>query len=167
VAKKRKPIRRSGKSKATNQTAFLSALSQLGNLTAAAEAAKISRQQHYRWLEEDGRDYADRYGAAMQEACDRLESEARRRAVEGVDRPVYQGGKKVGAIREYSDTLLIFLMKGAMPHKYRERVDITKSIPEYDAAIERELARVAGRGQVAVSGPAANGGTGESRNGHH
>ncbi len=34
----------------------------------------------------------------------------------------------MGTIREYSDTLLIFLMKGAMPETYRERIDISMDI---------------------------------------
>ena len=28
----------------------------------------------------------------------------------------------MGTVREYSDTLLIFLLKGIMPNKYRDRV---------------------------------------------
>lgn len=52
--------------------------------------------------------------------ADRLEREAMRRAHEGVRKPVYQGGKRVGFIQEYCDTLLIFLLKGLRPEKYRE-----------------------------------------------
>ena len=50
-----------------------------------------------------------------------------------MDKPVYRtkydtlgkpcGTEVAGMMREYSDTLLIFLMKGAMPEKYRERHD--------------------------------------------
>jgi len=35
---------------------------------------------------------------------------------------VYYQGKPCGVVTEYSDTLLIFLMKGAMPEKYKDRV---------------------------------------------
>ncbi|WP_162148545.1 hypothetical protein [Asticcacaulis sp. AC402] len=35
--------------------------------------------------------------------------------------PVYHLGKTVGAIRKYSDTLAIFLLKAHAPEKYRER----------------------------------------------
>jgi hypothetical protein len=55
--------------------------------------------------------------------ADQLEQEARRRAHDGVRKPVYQGGKRVGYIQEYSDTLLIFLLKGLRPEKYRERFE--------------------------------------------
>ena len=54
------------------------------------------------------------------EACDALEAEARRRAVEGVRKPIYCQGEICGTVREYSDTLLFFLLKGAMPEKYRD-----------------------------------------------
>jgi hypothetical protein len=59
--------------------------------------------------------------------ADALEDEANRRAREGVERPVYQGGKFVGAIREFSDTLLIFLLKGLKPEKFRENSHIEHS----------------------------------------
>jgi hypothetical protein len=56
----------------------------------------------------------------------RLEDEAVRRAYEGVERPVFQGGKQVGVVREYSDTLLIFLLKALRPEKYRGVVPKTR-----------------------------------------
>lgn len=101
--------------------AFLAALAEVGNITQAAEIAGIERKTHYVWMEKD-ENYAAAFKDAMEQAADRLEQEARRRAVEGVEKPVYQGGKKVGVVREYSDTLLIFLLKGARPEKYKERI---------------------------------------------
>lgn len=101
--------------------AFLVAYSEVGNISRAAEIAGVSRQIHYHWLKEDT-DYEEAFMQADQQACDRLEQEARRRAVEGVTKPVYQGGKQVGTVQEYSDTLLIFLLKGARPEKYKDRL---------------------------------------------
>jgi hypothetical protein len=66
-------------------------------------------------------DYQAEFEEAHKEACDRLEQEARRRAVEGVDEPVFYKGEHCGVVRKYSDTLLIFLLNGAMPHKYKSR----------------------------------------------
>lgn len=100
--------------------AFLEAYAACGNITQAAELAGISRTSHYNWMEKDP-EYPALFKAAEEQAIDRLEQEARRRALEGVEKPVYQGGKLVGTVREYSDTLLIFLLKGAKPDKYRER----------------------------------------------
>ena len=48
--------------------------------------------------------FAAAWDSACDEAADILEAEARRRAVEGTLRPVYQGGRHVGDIREYSDS---------------------------------------------------------------
>jgi hypothetical protein len=104
------------------KAAFLAAYSQLGNLTAAAKASDVHRQRHYEWMKDDP-DYPERFKQAHAEACDHLESEARRRAVEGVEKPVFHKGVICGTVQEYSDTLLIFLMKGALPEKYRERME--------------------------------------------
>lgn len=100
--------------------AFLAAYAQVGNVTQAAELADVARSSHYEWMKDPA--YAEAFKAAEEQAGDRLEQEARRRAVQGVEKPVYQGGKQVGVVREYSDTLLIFLLKGARPEKYKDRV---------------------------------------------
>ncbi len=70
---------------------------------------------------------------AEEVAADRLEAEAWRRAVEGVERPVgwYQG-KPGGYVKEYSDVLLIFLLKGLRPEKYRERMELKGGLARLD-----------------------------------
>lgn len=114
------------------QAAFLGAFSECGVIGRAAEIAGCARKTHYRWLLDDPT-YPPRFEDARDQACDRLEMEARRRAVEGVMEPVFgsggkgQGTVRVGDIRRFSDTLLIFLMKGAMPEKYRERQSVEHS----------------------------------------
>ena len=61
----------------------------------------------------------------MQHAMDIvLEPEAIRRAVEGVEKAVYYQGEPVGTVREYSDTLLIFLLKGWKSDRYKERREV-------------------------------------------
>ena len=99
--------------------AFLSAFSQVGTVTQAAAVAGISRESHRLWRQQDP-EYGKGFEEAKAMACDSLEGEALRRAKEGVEEPVFHQGQKVGTTRKYSDTLLIFLLKGAMPHKYRE-----------------------------------------------
>lgn len=110
------------------KAAFLAAYAELGNVTHAARTAEIDRSTHYEWLESDA-EYRERFRVAHEEACDSLEHEARRRAVTGTLKPVFYKGKRCGSIREYSDTLLIFLMKGALPDKYRERSSVDVSVP--------------------------------------
>lgn len=113
---------------------FLAAYRATCSITKAAEAADMEKTMHYRWLKED-QDYAREFAIAHDEAIQTLEDEAIRRAHEGIAKPlVYQGqfmyasyhknGKGIGpplAIQEYSDSLLMFLLRGARPAKYRER----------------------------------------------
>lgn len=111
--KKRRPFRW--------ERAFLATLAQTGNVSESAVGARIARSVVYQAREEHP-DFAARWDAALEEAADRLEQEARRRAVEGVAEPVFYRGDECGTVQRYSDTLLIFLLKGARPDKYRETV---------------------------------------------
>ena len=107
--------------------AFISAYAECGTITRAAEIANIERCTHYAWMKDDP-DYVKACEAAYEQAGERLEEEARRRAVDGVEKPVFYQGKKCGVVNEYSDTLLIFLLKGAKPEKYKERISNEVSV---------------------------------------
>ena len=108
--------------KEARQNAFLAEYARSGNVSAAATAAGVDRSAHYRWSEEP--DYAARFEDARESAVDVLEAEARRRAVDGWEEPVgWYKGVAGGTVRRYSDTLLIFLLKGAAPEKYRDKAD--------------------------------------------
>lgn len=99
--------------------AFLAAYVACGNITAAAAAAGLTRDAHYWWMRElDG--YADAFRRAELMSADVMEAEAYRRAVEGVDKPIYYKGQRVDTIKDYSDVLLIFKLKGAKPEKYKD-----------------------------------------------
>lgn len=106
------------------RAAFLDALARTGNVSESATLAGIGRSAAYDWRRDDSTFAAD-WEAAVDEAADRMEREALRRAVEGVDEPVFYQGEEVGHVRKYSDTLLIFLLKAARPEKYRERQEVT------------------------------------------
>jgi hypothetical protein len=128
--------------------AFLLALASTGNVTVAAQMAEVTRTHVYEWRKTDGA-FARAWDDAIDQAADLLEAEARRRAYEGVQRlkfdrgnvitipligadgkPVIQDGEPVMVPyieHEYSDTLLIFLLKGARPETYRERTDVRHS----------------------------------------
>lgn len=99
----------------------MAAYAEAGTITEAAQIADIDRTSHYRWLRDDPT-YAERFKDAHEQSVERLEQEARRRAAQGWDEPVYHKGKVVGHVRKFSDTLLIFLLKGAAPEKYKDRV---------------------------------------------
>ena len=68
-------------------------------------------------------------------AGDALEGEAWRRAVEGVEEPVgWYKGESGGVVRRYSDTLLIVLMRGLMPERYGNRVEVRGSLANLDVS---------------------------------
>ena len=102
--------------------AFLEAYAKIGNVTYAAKASRVHRTLHYRWLKED-LEYPALFAQAAETAIEVMEGEALRRAVTGIDKPIYFQGKKIDTIKEYSDVLLIFLLKGARPERYRDRVE--------------------------------------------
>ena len=112
-----------GRGLSPNQRAFLTAYSVHGNLRRSAEASGVSRTSHREWVGTDPV-YAKAAEEAKENACQAWEDEVRRRAVEGVGEAVYYQGIRVGTKINYSDTLLMFLLKGAMPEKYRERSDV-------------------------------------------
>lgn len=120
--------------------AFLAAYSECGTITRAAEIAGIERKTHYDWLKADAV-YAKACDAAYEQAAERLEEEARRRAVEGVQKPVFYKGEKCGVVQEYSDTLLIFLLKGAKPDKYAERTHTVVAVTPGPSAGEFQTLR--------------------------
>ena len=123
------------------QRAFLGAYRLCANVRAAARLARCARSQHYWWLKQPA--YAEAFADAREEACDALKSEAWRRAVKGVVKPIYYQGDIVGTVKEYSDNLLMFLMKAAMP-EYRDNVKI-----EHDGSAELLQKLVAGRARAA------------------
>lgn len=106
--------------------AFLAAYAESGNVSLAARTADVDRCTHYKWLEDV--EYAAAFAQADAQAGDALEAEARRRALCGVEEPAgwYQGSPG-GTVTKYSDTLLIFLLKGRKPDVYgdKQRVEHT------------------------------------------
>lgn len=101
--------------------AFLCAYSTCGNVTSACKAAGVHRNSHYNWMHDP--EYAAAFEIAKRYAVDTLRREAWRRATEGVDEPQFYQGQVCGAVRKYSDTLLIFLLKGVAPEEFRERYE--------------------------------------------
>ena len=73
--------------------AFLSAFAVTGTISGAAKASGISRRSHSSWMKQQS--YADAFAIAQDIAADALEGEARRRAIDGVCRPVLYKGEQV------------------------------------------------------------------------
>ena len=102
---------------------FLRALAEQGNVTAAAKAAGVDPMT-VRNRRKTDETFAAVYDVALEAAADALEAEAWRRGKEGVERPVTVAQQAV-IIREYSDTLLLALLRAHRPEKFRERHEVT------------------------------------------
>ena len=102
---------------------FLESLRATGNIRRSCMAAGFSRSSAYLWKEEDAdfaADWATAEAEGLENLADEMEQEMRRRAVDGVDEPVFYQGVKCGAVRRYSDSLLMFGLKGIRGDRYRD-----------------------------------------------
>lgn len=108
---------RTDRAKAT----FIDVLRQTCNVSEAARAAGIPRRTIHEWRKADPA-FAAAWEEAAEEAADRLEREAWRRGVEGVDKPVTFQGAITATYKEYSDRMLELLLKAHRPEKFKDRV---------------------------------------------
>jgi len=165
--------------------AFLFAYCETCNLVQAATLCGVHRSSHYHWKNDDA-DYAEAFRRAEPIAAELLEGRMTDRALNGLRRykffkgdpirmPCQKGHpeaievldseqKPTGVFfrhyyeLDYPETTAIFLLKGAMPEKYRERYEVRVTDEELDSAIEeqmevlanREKAIAAQRGQQAL-----------------
>jgi hypothetical protein len=113
------------------QERFLKALADTGSVSAAAAMAGTSRSRVYELRKADPAFAAD-WDEAEEIAADRLQDEARRRAVEGVPEPLVSAGKIVRddegqpiAIRRFSDALLLALLRAHRPPRRERSVRFT------------------------------------------
>jgi hypothetical protein len=88
---------------------FLAALAQGATVAEACKTAGLGRRTAYDQRQRDEA-FALRWADAIEEGTEALESEARRRAMEG------------------SDTLMIFLLKARRPEVYRERMSVESRV---------------------------------------
>ena len=108
------------------QERFLEALADTGSVSTAAAVAGTSRTRVYELRRVDPT-FANAWQEAEDIAADRLEDEARRRALEGVPELLVSAGKLVRddegqpiTVRRYSDNLLLALLRAHRPPR-RER----------------------------------------------
>lgn len=124
IVKHRSPLPYGVKNSPERRKLFLDQLA-LGKSPAyACRAADIGYSTAHDWRKNDA-EFAAQWALAVEEGVDLLEDEARRRAYEGCEKPVFQGGIEVGRIREYSDTLMTVLLKGRRKQVFADRVEQT------------------------------------------
>jgi hypothetical protein len=152
---------------------FLQRLEKGFSVTDAARAAGFSRAIAYRWREDDP-GFATQWDQASEAGSDLLEDEVRRRAKDGVRRLILHQGKPVlvptrgydaegqprGRLkplyeRKYSDTLLMFLLSGRRPEKFKRalepaapRAPVLAPLPKPDAIeVARRITYLLDEGQ--------------------
>ncbi len=103
---------------AATRARFLASLRETPNVSLACVNAGISRNVAYTWRKEDAK-FAVAWEEALSVGVGYLEEEARRRAVEGVQRVrFHKDGAVAEAWTEYSDTLLLRMLAAHHP-RYR------------------------------------------------
>lgn len=120
---------------------FLDGLRQCANVGYACTLAGIGRTTAYASRDRNP-EFRAKWEVAIQEAIDKLEMEAWRRASEGVVReePIMYQGRQVATkvITEHSDKLMELLLKANRPDKYREQIKVVTAT-ELDQAIDTAL----------------------------
>lgn len=101
---------------------YLTLYAVVGLMNTTCNILCINKETVYLWKKAD-KEFAKKLREIDERLLDSLEDEAYRRGVMGVQKPVFQNGKKVGHVQEYSDSLLILLLKAKAPHKYKERFE--------------------------------------------
>lgn len=109
------------------QAKYLDEWRRTGSPAAAREFIKRDRRTVQMWRARNPVFNAQCESCAEAVVAD-FEVEAKRRAVEGVERPMVSGGKVVAKVREYSDSLLSLLLRANAPEKYRPRIDPAVSV---------------------------------------
>lgn len=119
---------------------FLRTFAVSGIVLHGCKAAGVGRGAVEHWRE-SSEWFEELFMIAREEAADRIEAEAIRRAVDGYDEPViYQGmptsvvdpetgEQRTLTVRKYSDALMALVLKGARPEKYRDnhKVEVSGS----------------------------------------
>jgi hypothetical protein len=113
---------------ARRKSLALDLLSQGHTLARIREVLGINRVTVYRWRQVDP-SFAQAYSDAMEAGTDVIEQEARRRAIDGYDRPIFQRGELAGVERVYSDMLAALLLRGRRPEVYRDSISRSPCTP--------------------------------------
>lgn len=122
-AAKKKKLHHGAVKAESRRKQYLRAYARWGIVTRALKEIGLTRTW-LKWNRDRFPEFDQQCTEALQEATERLEEEARRRAFDGTKRPVFFKGQKCGYIQEYSDSLLMFLLKGRKPEVYRENATV-------------------------------------------
>ena len=103
---------------------FIRELRSHGLINRAATTAGVTRRRVDK-MREQSAEFDYQVTDALEESADALELEARRRAVEGVEKGVYYQGALMNTETVYSDSLLTTLLKAKRADEFAERKQIS------------------------------------------
>lgn len=113
---------------------FIGALMEGMSITNAAHEAGVHITMPYKRRQHD-EEFRRSWEEAAVIGTELLEQEAQRRAFHGTIKPVFQKGECVGHVREYSDALMMMLLKARRPEKYREGMDARQQSGEFNLTV--------------------------------
>lgn len=119
---------------------FFARLAEFANVSKACAAANLSRDHVYD-VRRANKEFAKRWDEAFDLGYDAMEEEAQRRAFEGVDRPIYKNGFLVDVVKETSDTLMMFLLKGRRRRVFgdKQEINVNRGDSPYAKLSDEEL----------------------------
>ena len=132
---------------------FLAHLRETANVTESAAACGVSQRMVYTWKKKRV-EFSRAWDEAVEVAIDALESEARRRALKGVERKKWtkDGRPLIDPVtgeqyveREYSDVLLICLLNAHRPEKFRQNHKHTHVVEDIGDEMRKARERAAKR----------------------
>lgn len=106
------------------RSAYVRVLRTTGNHVLACESSGARRSAINDLIRSDKK-FAAQVDDAKAEAVERLEGEAYRRAVIGIEEPVFWQGMRVDTVRRYSDGLLVKLLEANHGARFGRKVQVT------------------------------------------
>jgi len=139
---------------AASLDAFLAHLGETASVAAAAAAtAGLQRSTLYQLRAHDPA-FAARWDEARALGIERLEDDAMRRALEGVQKPVFYAGRQIASVQQFNDRLLQFLLKAHKPGTYDRPRTAAAALPfDLVTRVKAAEARMAARGKPLPAPP--------------
>lgn len=106
---------------------FLQVFTREGTISKSCLKSGLRRGMFKRMLKEDEY-FQEMFELAKDAYAEKLEREADRRGVKGVKDPVFYEGEICGHRKKYSDTLLMFRLKGLKPDVYGEKKTVEHNV---------------------------------------
>jgi hypothetical protein len=118
------------------ERAFLTHLSSTGNVQASARAADFSTNALYNRRKADPA-FAAAWKSALADGYAVLEAELLRRAIEGIEKPVYRGDVAIGSVRNYPDAMAMRLLLAHRAETAAERTALAAQVRDDGASREQ------------------------------